>query len=122
MQFGRFLNSLLTGNLGCFFWRISDYISEKRGSSLVENHQEMAAQASHWELRQMRDYFVYELQHIERQTVALGGITRFQQLKQTGGQIATFQRLFGRKEYLLDQIRMIEPQIGLNVYTKKQED
>ena len=26
------------------FWK-------KRGSSLVENHQEMAAQASHWQLR-----------------------------------------------------------------------
>ena len=122
MQFGRFPNSLLTGHLRCYFWCILDYILEKQGSSLVENHQEMATQASHWELRQMRDYFVYELQHIERQIVAFGGITRFQQLKQTGGQIATFQRLFGRKEYLLDQIRMIEPQIGLNVYTKKQED
>ena len=95
---------------------------KKRGSSLFENHQEMAAQASHWELRQMRDYFVYELQHIERQIVALGGITRFQQLKQTGGNLATFQRLFQRREYLLDQIRMIEPQIGLNVYMKKEED
>ena len=60
------------------FWK-------KRGSSLFENHQEMATQASHWELRQMRDYFVYELQHIECQIVAVGGITRFQQLKQTGG-------------------------------------
>ena len=95
---------------------------KKRGSSLFENHQEMAAQASHWELRQMRDYFVYEIQHIERQIVALGGITRFQQLKQTGGNLATFQRLFQRREYLLDQIGMIEPQIGLNVYMKKEED
>ena len=70
----------------------------------------------------MRDYFVYELQHIERQIVALGGITKFQQLKQTGGNVATFQRLFQRREYLLDQIRIIEPQIGLNVYTKKEEE
>ena len=97
------------------FWK-------KRGSSLVENHQEMAAQASNWQLRQMRDYFVYELQHIECQIVALGGITKFQQLKQTGGNIATFQRLFQRKEYLLDQINMIKPQIGLNAYTKKEEE
>ena len=82
----------------------------------------MAAQASQWQLRQMRDYFIYELQHIEHQIVALGGITKFQQLKQTGGNLATFQRLFQRREYLLDQIRMIEPQIGLNVYTKKEED
>ena len=67
---------------------------KKRGSSLFENHQEMATQASHWQLRQMRDYFVYELQHIECQIVALGGITKFQQLKQTGGNLATFQRLF----------------------------
>ena len=95
---------------------------KKRASSLVENHQEMAAQASHWQLRQMRDYFVYELQHIECQIVALGGITKFQQLKQTGGNLATFQRLFQRREYLLDQIRMIEPQTGLNVYTKKEEE
>ena len=95
---------------------------KKRASSLVENHQEMATQASHWQLRQMRDYFVYELQHIECQIVALGGITKFQQLKQTGGNLATFQRLFQRREYLLDQIRMIEPQIGLNVYTKKEEE
>ena len=82
----------------------------------------MAKRASHWQLRQMRDYFVYQLEDTERQIVALGGITRFQHLKQTGGQLATFQRLFDKKEYLLDQIRMIEPQIGLNVYTKKQED
>ena len=71
---------------------------KKQGSSLFENHQEMAAQASHWQLRQMRDYFVYELQHIERQIVALGGITKFQQLKQIGGNLATFQRLFQRVE------------------------
>ena len=122
MQFGRFLNSLLTGNFGLYFWLISDYTSEKRGSSLIENHQEMAQRASHWQLHQMRDYFVYQLEDTERQIVALGGITRFQHLKQTGGQLATFQRLFDKKEYLLDQIRMIEPQIGLNVYTKKQED
>ena len=95
---------------------------KKRVSSLFENHQEMATQASHWELRQMRDYFIYELQHIECQIVALGGITRFQQFKQTGGNLATFQRLFQRREYLLDQIRMTEPQIGLNVYMKKEED
>ena len=56
------------------------------------------------------------------QIVALGGITKFQQLKQTGGNLATFQRLFQRREYLLDQIHMIEPQIGLNVYTKKEEE
>ena len=58
---------------------------KKRGSSLFENHQEMAAQASYWQLRQMRDYFVYELQHIECQIVPLGAITKFQQLKHTGG-------------------------------------
>ena len=77
------------------FWK-------KRGVSLLENHQEMATQASHWQLRQMRDYFVYELQRIEGQIVALGGISNFQQLKQTGGNLATFQRLFQRREYLLD--------------------
>ena len=95
---------------------------KKWGSSFVENHQEMAAQVSYWQLRQMRDYCVYELQRIECQIVALGGITKFQQLKQTGGNLVTFQRLFQRKEYLLDQIHMIEPRIGLNVYTKKDED
>ena len=55
------------------FWK-------KWASSLVENHQEMAAQASHWQLRQMRDYFVYELQHIECQIVALGGLPSFSSL------------------------------------------
>ena len=55
---------------------------KKRGSSLFENHQEMAAQASHWQLRQMRDYFVYELEHIEGQIVALGGISQFQKIKE----------------------------------------
>ena len=81
----------------------------------------MAAQASHWQLRQMRDYFVYELEHIEGQIVALGGISQFQKIKETGGNLSRFQRLFERREYLLDQIRIIEPQIGLNVYTKKED-
>ena len=81
----------------------------------------MAAQASHWQLRQMRDYFVYELEHIEGQIVALGGISQFQKIKETGGNLSRFQRLFQRREYLLDQIRIIEPQIGLNVYTKKED-
>ena len=75
----------------------------------------MAAQASNWELQQMRDYFVYELEHIEGQIVALGGISQFQKIKETGGNLSRFQRLFERREYLLDQIRIIEPQIGLNV-------
>ena len=81
----------------------------------------MAAQASHWQLRQMRDYFVYELEHIEGQIVALGGISQIQKLKETGGNLGRFQRLFERREYLLDQIQIIEPQIGLNVYTKKED-
>ena len=81
----------------------------------------MAAQASHWQLRQMRDYFVYELEHIEGQIVALGGISQVQKIKETGGNLSRFQRLFERREYLLDQIRIIEPQIGLNVYTKKED-
>ena len=63
----------------------------------------MAAQASHWQLRQMRDYFVYELEHIEGQIVALGGISQFQKIKETGGNLSRFQRLFERREYLLDQ-------------------
>ena len=70
---------------------------KKRGSSLFENHQEMAAQASHWQLRQMRDYFVYELEHIEGQIVALGGISQFQKIKETGGNLGRFQRLFERR-------------------------
>ena len=81
----------------------------------------MAAQASHWQLRQMRDYFVYELEHIEGQIVALGGISQFQKIKETGGNLSRFQRLFEKREYLLDQITIIEPQIGLNVYTKKED-
>ena len=81
----------------------------------------MAAKASNWELRQMRDYFVYELEHIEGQIVALGGISQFQKIKETGGNLSRFQRLFERREYLLDQIRIIEPQIGLNVCTKKED-
>ena len=81
----------------------------------------MAAQASHWQLRQMKDYFVYELEHIEGQIVALGGISQFQKIKEKGGNLSRFQRLFERREYLLDQIRIIEPQIGLNVYTKKED-
>ena len=69
----------------------------------------------------MRDYFVYELEHIKGQIVALGGISQFQKIKETGGNLSRFQRLFERREYLLDQIRIIEPQIGLNVYTKKED-
>ena len=81
----------------------------------------MATQASHWQLRQLRDYFVYELEHIEGQIVALGGISQFQKIKETGGNLRRLLRLFERREYLLDQIRIIEPQIGLNVYTKEED-
>ena len=52
--------------------------------------------------------------------MALGGISQFQKIKETGGNLGRFQRLFERRKYLLDQIRIIEPQIGLNVYTKKE--
>ena len=62
------------------FWK-------KRGVSLLENHQEMA---SHYELRQFRDFYVYELQNIEREIARLGGITKFQTLKQTGGDLGRF--------------------------------
>ena len=82
----------------------------------------MAVQASLYQLRQMRDYFVYEMLHIDCQIAALGGIIKFQQLKQTGGNLGRFPYMFSRREYLLEQIRMIEPQIGLNVYTRKEED
>ena len=94
------------------FWK-------KRGVSLLENHQEMA---SRYHLRQFRDLYVYELQNIEREIARLGGITKFQTLKQTGGNLGRFPYLFSRKEYLLDQIRIIEPQIGLNVYTRREEN
>ena len=69
----------------------------------------------------MRDYFVYELEHIEGQIVALGRISQFQKIKETGGNLSRFQRLFERREYLLDQIRIIEPKIGLNVCMKKED-
>ena len=95
---------------------------KKQSSSLVENHQNMAVQASLWELRQMRDYFVYEMLNIDRQIATLGGIIKFEHLKQTDGNLGRFPYLFSRREYLLDQIRMIEPQIGLNLYTRKEED
>ena len=45
----------------------------------------------------MRDHFVYELEHIEGQIVALGGISQFQKVKETGGNLGRFQRLFERK-------------------------
>ena len=118
MQFGRFLSSLLTRYLGWYFWCILD-ISEKRRSSLLENHKDMA---SHYHLRQFRDFYVYELLNIEKEIARLGGITRFQTLKQTGGNLVRFQYLFGRREFLFDQIRTIEPQIGLNVYTRREEN
>ena len=78
--------------------------------------------ASHYELRQFRDFYVYELQNIEREIARLGGITKFQTLKQTGGDLGRFPYLFSRREFLLDQIRNIEPQIGLNVYTRREEN
>ena len=78
--------------------------------------------ASRYDLRQFRDFYVYELQNIEREIARLGGITRFQTLTQTGGDLARFQYLFSRREFLLDQIRTIEPQIGLNVYTRREEN
>ena len=78
--------------------------------------------ASRWQLRQMREYFVYEMLHIEGQIAALGGIIKFQQLKESGGSLGRFPDLFTRRNYLLEQIRIIEPQIGLNVYTRKEED
>ena len=78
--------------------------------------------ASCYHLRQFRDFYVYELQNIEKEIARLGGITRFQTLKQTGGNLVRFQYLFGRGEFLLDQIRTIEPQRGLNVYTRREEN
>ena len=78
--------------------------------------------ASRYDLRQFRDFYVYELLNIEREIARLGGITRFQTSKQTGGDLARFQYLFSRREFLLDQIRTIEPQIGLNVYTRREEN
>ena len=92
---------------------------KKWGVSLLENHQEMA---SRYHLRQFRDFYVYELLNIESKIARLGGITKFQTLKQTGGNLGRFPYLFSRREYLLDQIRIIEPQIGLNVYTRKEEN
>ena len=60
---------------------------KKRGVSLLENHQEMA---SRYHLRQCRDFYVYELQNIEREIARLGGITQFQTLKQAGGSLGSF--------------------------------
>ena len=73
--------------------------------------------ASCYELRQMRDYYVYELQNLDRQIVRLGGFTRYNQLKATGGNTRPFEPLLERRYLLLEEIRKIEPKIGLNVYT-----
>ena len=78
--------------------------------------------ASRYHLRQFRDFYVYGLLNIEKEIARLGGITRFQTLKQTGWDLVRFQYLFGRREFLLDQIGTIEPQIGLNVYTRREEN
>ena len=42
----------------------------------------------------MREYFVYEMLHIETHIAALGGIVRFQQLKESGGSLGKFPYLF----------------------------
>ena len=88
--------------------------SKKRGSSLVENHQEMASQ---YQLRQFRDLYVYELQHLDRKIARLGGFLKYNQLKATGGNTSQLEPLIERRYIVLDQVRKIEPKLGLNVYT-----
>ena len=87
---------------------------KKRGVSLLENHQEMA---SRYYLRQIRDLLLYELHHLDREIARLGGFTRYYQLKATGGNVRQIEPLIQRRAIVLTEIRRIEPQIGLNVYT-----
>ena len=87
---------------------------KKRGVSLIENHQEMA---SHYYLRQTRDLLVYELHHLDREIARLGGFTRYYHLKAIGGNVRQLEPLIQRRAIVLTEIRRIEPQIGLNVYT-----
>ena len=89
------------------FWK-------KRGVSLLENHQEMA---SHYYLRQTRDLLVYELHHLDRKIGRLGGFTRYYHLKAILGNVRQLEPLIQRRAIVLTEIRRIEPQIGLNVYT-----
>ena len=73
--------------------------------------------ASHYDLRQIRDLYVYELQHLDRQIVRLGGFLKYNQLKATGANTRHFDPLIQRRYIVLDEIRKTEPKVGLNVYT-----
>ena len=87
---------------------------KKWGVSLIENHQGMA---SRYYLRQIRDLLVYELHHLDREISRLGGFTRYYHLKAIGGNVRQLGPLIQRRAIALTEIRRIEPQIGLNVYT-----
>ena len=87
---------------------------KKQGVSLIENHQEMA---SRYYLRQLRDLLVYELHHLDREIGRLGGFMRYYHLKAIGGNVRQLEPLIQRRAIVLTEIRRIEPQIGLNVYT-----
>ena len=89
------------------FWK-------KWGVSLIENHQEMA---SHYYLRQIRDLLVYKLHHLDGEIGRLGGFMRYYHLKAIGGNVRQLEPLIQRRAIVLTEIRRIEPQIGLNVYT-----
>ena len=72
--------------------------------------------ASRYYLRQIRDLLVYELHHLDREIGRLG-FTRYYHLKAIGGNVRQLEPLIQRRAIVLTEIRRIEPQIGLNVYT-----
>ena len=72
--------------------------------------------ASHYNLRQIRDLYVYELQHLDRQIVRLGGFLKYNQLKATGANTRHFEPLIQRRYIVLNEIRKIESKLSLNVY------
>ena len=77
----------------------------------------MAGNISFFYLRQQRDLYHFEYQHVQRELERLGGRTAYINAQLYGGaNLVKLQRLLERRYYLLSRLKAVEPLLGLNVY------
>ena len=77
----------------------------------------MAGNINYFYLRQQRDLYHFEYQHIQPQIQRLGGRIAYVNAQLTGGpNLVRLQRLLERRYYLLTRLKAVEPLLGLNVY------
>ena len=83
---------------------------------IVKPH-EMAGNINYFYLRQQRDLYHFEYQHIEAQLERLGGRIAYVNAQLTGGaNLVRLERLLDRRYYLLSRLKAVEPLLGLSVY------